>query len=204
MSAGANGVRRNLFGEPIISTLAADPPWLFDDDLPGEGRGAAKHYPCMSLAELIAFQRTWRFELAVDAYLLLWRVASMQMEALMLASAWGFTVKTELVWIKRTSSGKRWFGMGRTLRAEHEVCIVASRGNPKPLNLSTRTTFKGVAEGHSSKPCTFYSLCEGTFPAPRVELFARRRREGWLQFGNELPIENSAPVGAPSLAAAGE
>ena len=77
--------------------------------------------------------------------------------------------------------------MGRTLRAEHEVCPVASRGRPRPLRLSTRTTFEDTCLGHSRKPGAFYKLVETTFPAPRVELFARWRRDGWLQFGNELP-----------------
>lgn len=171
----------------LVSTLIADCPWKFSDNLPGPSRGAAKNYPCMTVDELIAFPSTWDFEVAADAYLLFWRVASMQPEALRVVAAWGFTVKTEIVWLKRTATGKRWFGMGRHVRSEHETCLVATRGRPQPLNHHMRSTFEGVVQGHSTKPDEFYRLVEATFPAPRAELFARWRRDGWLQFGNELP-----------------
>ena len=63
----------------------------------------------------------------VDCLLLLWRVAAMQQEALDVARAWGFTVKTELVWEKLTKTGKPHFGMGHYLRGSHEVCLLATR-----------------------------------------------------------------------------
>jgi hypothetical protein len=53
----------------------ADPAWQFRDRLPGPGRGAAKHYQCLSVLELCAFPRP---PLADDCTLFLWRVASMQ------------------------------------------------------------------------------------------------------------------------------
>lgn len=175
-----------------VATIVADCPWQFDDDLPGPGRGAAKHYPCMTVEELIAFSATWDFLVAPDAYLLNWRVASMQEEALAVTKAWGFTVKSELVWLKRTATGKRWFGMGRHARAEHETCLIATRGYPEPLRHDVRSTFEGVVRGHSAKPDEFYCIVESLFPGPRVELFARTRRDGWLQFGNELPPAQAA------------
>jgi N6-adenosine-specific RNA methylase IME4 len=38
---------------------------------------------------------------------------------------------------------------------------------------------------HSRKPDEMYDLIETTWPGPRLELFARYRRDGWLQWGNE-------------------
>jgi hypothetical protein len=35
--------------------LVADCPWRFSDSLPGRGRGASKHYPCMSISDLCRF-----------------------------------------------------------------------------------------------------------------------------------------------------
>lgn len=180
--------------EPV-KTLVADPPWKFGDKLPGPSRGAEKNYRCMTVAELEAFPSTWTFELAADAYLLLWRVASMQEEALAVVRAWGFVVKAELVWLKRTSTGKRWFGMGRHTRAEHETCLIATRGRARPLRRDVRSTFEGIVKGHSTKPDEFYALVESLFPGPRAELFARRRRDGWFQYGDELPIEPALAAG---------
>jgi MT-A70 len=40
---------------------------------------------------------------------------------------------------------------------------------------------------HSEKPDVFYDLIEAYFPnLPKLELFARRRREGWDAWGNEI------------------
>lgn len=165
--------------------LVADPPWLFRDGLPGPKRGASKHYPCLSISDLMRFPLP---PLADDCYLFLWRVASMPTEALDVCRAWGFVPKTELVWCKQSSSGKRHFGMGRHLRAEHETCIVAVRGRPKPRSRSIRTVFTAPLPDrrHSAKPNEFYDLVEKFAEGPYAELFARRKRSGWNCYGNEV------------------
>ncbi len=168
-----------------FSCIVADPPWTFGDKLPGPGRGAAKHYSTMTIAEIESFALP---PISDDAYLFLWRVASQVEEAYRVVRAWGFVPKTEFVWIKRTVNGKRWFGMGRTLRAEHEVAIVASRGRPSVLSRSIRSTFEAPvpARGHSAKPEAFFELVESLVAGPRLELFARRKRPDWTCLGNEI------------------
>jgi N6-adenosine-specific RNA methylase IME4 len=163
---------------------AVDPPWLFDDPLPGPKRGAVKHYRCLSLAELSAFPLP---PLAADCALFLWRCAAMQQEALDLMAAWHFRLKGELVWLKRTRTGKRHFGMGRIVRGEHETCLIGTRGRPVTRSRSIRSTFEAVVGRHSEKPATFYALIEALFDGPYVELFARRRRAGWTSLGDQLP-----------------
>lgn len=124
--------------EPV-ACIAADPAWLFDDKLPGEGvRGAEKHYTCLTVDEIC---RLVLPPMLPDCYLFLWRVSSMVEEAYRVVRAWGFVPKTELVWRKLTVKDKRWFGMGRTLRAEHETCIIATRGRPKVLDRAVRSCF---------------------------------------------------------------
>lgn len=179
--------------------VVADPPWKFGDTLPGDKRGAAKHYDVMD-ADAIARLRIP--DVADDAHLFLWRVASMQREALDVVAAWGFDVKSEIVWLKRTKTGKRWFGMGRHVRAEHEVCLICTRGRGAGVRdrsqRSTFTTelyldddgggsFEAVAGEHSRKPDEFYAIVEALVPGPYVELFARRPRPGWQSIGNQLP-----------------
>ena len=164
-------------------TVVADPPWRFRDHLPGRGRGAAKHYGCLSVADVCAFPLP---SLADDCVLFLWRVASIQPEALAVMAAWGFTLKTEMVWLKETCTGKRWFGMGHIVRAEHEVCLIGTKGHPTPLSRSVRSTFTANAGRHSEKPDIFYDIVEALFPGPYVELFARRHREGWTNLGDEV------------------
>lgn len=163
--------------------LVADPPWKFGDSLPGKGRGAEKHYSCMTTQELCAMELP---PTASDCVLLMWRVAAMQREALDVMDAWGFTLKSELVWRKLTKTGKRHFGMGRHVRMEHEVCLIGVRVRVAPLNHSTRSVFEAPVGRHSEKPDAFYELAEQLYPGPHVELFARRRRPGWTCYGDEL------------------
>lgn len=169
--------------------LVADPPWLFGDKLPGKGRGASKHYQCLSQADLLSFRLP---KLADDSVLFLWRVSSMQQEALDVVKAWGFTLKTELVWRKQTVTGKRHFGMGRILRAEHETCLIATRGRMAPKVRNVRSTFRAPVGRHSEKPERFFEIVEELFDGPYVELFARRHRAGWKCLGNELPPRRAA------------
>lgn len=166
--------------------LVADPPWRFGDSLPGKSRGASKNYATMTVEQLCDMQIP---ELADDAYLFLWRVASMVEEAYQVVRHWGFVPKTEIVWRKLRPSGKLHFGMGRITRASHETCIVAVRGRPRPKSLSTRSVFDGIVGRHSEKPEAFFDLVEGLCDGPYAEIFARRRRPGWICTGNELSPE---------------
>lgn len=173
----------------VYSVLIADPPWSFNDRLPGPSRGAAKNYDMLTVNNIIRFPLP---PLADNCVLGLWRVAAMQQEALDVIRTWGFTLKTELVWLKKTLHGNRWFGMGHTVRAEHEVCLIATRGRPNVKNHSTRSTFVTDVTGlsapvgrHSEKPEVFYTIIEDLFDGPYVELFARRQRTGWTCLGNE-------------------
>lgn len=191
-----------------VRVLCADPPWKFGDALPGAGRGAEKHYPVLSTAEICDFPLP---PLADDALLFLWRVSSMLEDALMVTRAWGFSAKTEVVWVKLARGelkrdllfpkGSRplllaqnvplHFGMGRYTRAAHETCLVAARGKAIELvkDHSIRSVFFAPVERHSKKPEIFYrNIVEKLSPVgPYAELFARERRAGdWFCFGNEV------------------
>lgn len=173
-----------------VQTIVADPPWKFGDKLPGPKRGAEKHYPVMTTSDIEKYLdeelRRGGFELAKDCRLFLWRVSSMQEEALRVVRAWGFVPKSEIVWLKRTRTGERWFGMGRQVRNEHESCIIATMGKPTTLDKSIRSTFIAQYTRHSGKPDAFFDIVERLSPGPYVELFARVPRPGWIQVGNEL------------------
>lgn len=187
-----------------FKVVCADPPWPFGDSLPGPGRGAAKHYGVLSLDDI----RNHRFVggevldprrdlVADDAYLFLWRVSAgadiatltFAEEAYQVARAWGFAPKTEVVLRKQTKNGKRHFGMGWHIRNEHETCVLAVRGKPKPLVQNIRSVIEArVSRRHSAKPEVFYTdIVEKISDGPYVELFARSTRPGWTCLGDEVP-----------------
>lgn len=173
----------------------ADCPWKFGDKLPGPSRGAEKNYGCLGVDALRAFPLP---NIADDALLFLWRVAAMQEEALAVMRAWGFIPKSEIVWVKESKSAAARsvcppleqsslaFGMGRYVRAWHEVCLIGRRGKAKVVDHSVRSVFFAPLREHSRKPDAMYDIIEKLSPGPYVELFARYRRPGWTSFGNEL------------------
>ena len=176
-------------GWPSLRVLSADPPWQLGDALPGPGRGAAKHYKTLSMFELQRFPLP---PLEADSLLGLWVVESMQEEGLRLVRAWGYVPKTSGIWVKKTATGKRHFGMGRYLRAEHERFIIGARGKARDLILdkSIRSVFEAPIGEHSEKPEHYYrEILEKLMPGPYGELFARRPREGWFCAGDQLPEE---------------
>jgi len=185
-----------------IRVLSADPPWTFGDKLPGEGRGAAKHYPTLKLAEIFRYPLP---PLADDALLALWRVGAMVEEAYQVIHAWGFTPKSEIVWVK-TGRGTPSFvideddlrvaeastavtmGMGHFVRNAHEVAIIATRGRYLVSDRSVRSVLFAPIGEHSEKPDLFYTLLERLGGAgPFAELFGRKPRIGWHVYGNEVP-----------------
>ncbi len=122
-----------------------------------------------------------------NSVLFLWRVASMQSEALKVCAAWGYTVKSELVWHKTTKNGLSAFGMGHYVRGSHEVCLIATRGSALPAVRNERSILAAPIGPHSAKPSASYRLIERMYPhAKRYELFARVIRPGWTQFGDQL------------------
>lgn len=194
-----------VFPKEPFRVLTADPPWKFNDKLPGESRGAEKNYKVLTVEDI----KAGRFvggdalqHVADDAYLFLWRVSAggkiedltLAEEAFAVARAWGFAPKTEIVWRKQTKNGKRHFGMGWHIRMEHETCVVATRGNPKPLVRNIRSVFDAPAPNdsrgrafHSAKPEEFYSdVVEKLAAGPYCELFGRVRRPGWTVLGDQV------------------
>lgn len=223
--------------------IVTDPGWGFRDNLPGPGRGARKHYRCMKIADIIELHKQLlgykekrrafvpgTYPIADTSWLFLWRVASMQAEALELARALGYTVKSEIVWVKTPKlktgdqlaraakreavraglgddpqaiaacagalgkeQGQRVRnGMGHYSRLAHEVCLVCTRGTGASalrLSKSESSVIFAPRGEHSAKPGEFYDRVESLCSGPRLELFARARREDWTQFGDELPAE---------------
>ena len=51
--------------------------------------------------------------------------------------------------------------------------------------------FYGPRTEHSRKPDEIQSMIERMYPGPYLELFARRPRDGWDTFGNEVVAETA-------------
>lgn len=194
MSARSNRRAAHAFSpDTDAHCIVADPPWRFSDGL-GQ-RGAQAKYPTLSVAQIQWHKTYWPIVTArKDAVLFLWRVASMQREALDVVQAWGFDVKSEIVWEKATRHDKDAFGMGHYVRAAHETCLICVRGKVRINNHSTRSRFRAPVGRHSEKPAMFFDIVEKLVDGPYVELFSRRQRAGWQCLGRPKPLAEHAQV----------
>jgi N6-adenosine-specific RNA methylase IME4 len=182
------------------ATILADPAWKYDDEMrkmKSTGGGAATKYNCLSISDIAMFLATEQVRVADDAYLWLWTTNSFMDEAHDVARAWGFVPKTIATWVKGRLAVKdgsailvQHICQGRHLRNSTEHVILAARGKPQRLakNIPTSFVHPGRWKGrkHSEKPPVIHEWAERFYGGPRIELFARGRREGWDAIGDEL------------------
>lgn len=165
--------------------ILADPEWPFDVwSAAGMDRSADNHYPTSAL-EVIQ-SRDVAGLAAPDAILFMWVTAPHHVagNGAMIMRAWGFEPKAEIIWDKGEVGTGYWF------RNQHEILMVGVRGNiPAPAMGSQWPSLIRAPKGeHSEKPDWQYDLAEQYFPgAKRIELNARRRRDGWDAWGFEAP-----------------
>jgi N6-adenosine-specific RNA methylase IME4 len=179
MAKGSNAA----FPNGRFTVLYVDPPWHFEcySEESGIESAAAAHYPTMRLEEICALPVR---DLATDsAVLFLWTTAPHLRESFEVLAAWGFEYKTNIVWVKDRS------GLGYVVRNQHELLIVATRGDipaPSPANRPA-SVISAKRREHSRKPDEAYALIERMYPElPKIELFARQQRPGWSVWGNEV------------------
>ena len=122
--------------------------------------------------------------------LFMWVIFNRLQEALNVISSWGFTYKScAFTWVKRNSNSMGWFwGMGGWTRANAELCLIATKGKPKRESAGIHSIVDTPIMKHSRKPDEvvrdrIVALCGDL---PRIELFARRKVEGWDCWGNEV------------------
>jgi len=126
---------------------------------------------------------------ADDCALFLWATYPNLQQAFEVIKAWGFTYKTvAFTWVKRNKKSPGWFtGLGYWTRANAEICLLATRGQPKRISKSVRQIIDTPIERHSKKPGEARNrIVELMGNVPRIEMFAREKSDGWDVFGNEV------------------
>ena len=163
-------------------TILADPPW----DINQKGkRGAARHYPLMTLDQIKAMPVKDLSE--ENAHLYLWIPNGLLQEGLDVIKAWGFTYRSMLTW------GKSRLGLGVYIRSSSETILFATRGRaPVKFHGQGSWLFAPVQE-HSHKPEEQFAIIERLSDGPYLELFARRRQPGWDVWGNEIDSDLVIP-----------
>jgi len=171
----------------LYDVIVIDPPWRYDgdkykgqeNDLPAysaEGFRGSAPYITMSLEEI----KNIKLPIKEDCVLWLWTTNLFLPDCYPLLKEWGFELKSMITW------DKEHFGTGRWLRSQTEHCILAIKGKPYFNNKNWSTLIREKRTTHSTKPEIFYKMIDEICAGRKLDYFARKKREGWDVYGDEL------------------
>lgn len=164
----------------------ADPPWSYNNsgvitETDAYGR-AERHYPTMSIDELVAMGPDIKARCEPDAVLFLWVTSPLLEDAFPVINAWGFKYKSSFVWDKVRHNFAHYNSM------RHEFLLIATRGSCTPDDPKLVDSVQSIerSDRHSEKPEEFRQIIDQLYPyGKRIELFSRTAAEGWDAWGNE-------------------
>jgi len=164
--------------------IYADPPWQYWE---GGEKNQSLHYPTMTTEEIKNLPVK---DLAdTNCILFLWATSPILPEAIEVLKEWGFSYSTiGFVWVKSKKDGTGFaFGNGVWTRANVEFCLIGIKGHIERKNANISQIVYAPREEHSKKPDIVRDLIVKLVgDLPRIELFARKKVNGWDSWGNEL------------------
>jgi len=184
--------------------ICPDFPWQFQVySGKGKQRSAERYYDTWPLERIKAFAPLIGRLAAPDCALLMWTVWPEHPGALEVIAACGFVYKTcDFLWVKTTKDAKvitldghgLHQGTGYHTRANTEACLLGTRGSPLRLSKDVHQVVIAPVGEHSEKPDEVYRRVERLYPGPYLELFARRPRDGWTTWGDEIPAPDALDI----------
>ena len=185
------------------SLIYADPPWAYGNTI---SNGAAEnHYGTMKLIDI---KRLAVWDLAAEnSVLAMWYTGTHNQEAIELAEAWGFAVRTMkgFTWVKLNQlaegevtdfydfldllNAETRMNGGNHTRANTEDLLIATRGvGLERMNAGIKQVVYSPLGAHSEKPWEVRHRLELLYgDVPRIELFSRCGAPGWDHWGNQCP-----------------
>lgn len=169
-------------------TILIDPPWEYSKKIAGGGANSSsdRKYPILSLDEL----RTLPISEITkeDSHLYVWTTNNLLSSTVNLINEWGFQYRNIIVWVKTYKDGLPILGMGFYYRNSVEFLLFCTKRDivSRIKTANTKNVFFAERKSHSEKPEVQYDLIEKNSNGPYLEMFARRKREGWDSWGNEI------------------
>lgn len=175
--------------------VLADPPWSYTGQQDKMG-AAAKFYDTMTDTAICCLDV--RNIMARRSILFLWATGPRMDLAMECGEAWGLHYRgVAFVWVKTRKSapdvpiGAQGVRPSIVKPTTEFVLAFSTKLSGRPLPLSDETIRQVVLapkQGHSVKPDAVHERIEAMYPdASRIELFARRSRDGWDTWGNQAP-----------------
>ncbi len=179
--------REDVQPQPIESkgkygTIYVDPPWPYENQ--STRAATSNHYESLSIKQIceLRVDKKRVSDLAAEkCHLHLWTTNAFLYDTKEILKAWEFEYKGIMVWIKPQ------MGIGNYWRVSHEFLVLGVKGKLTFDNHSEMSWIRHDRLEHSEKPEAIRQRIERVSPPPRIELFARKRVEGWDAWGDQLP-----------------
>lgn len=182
----------NVLGEIVFKVAMADVPYRFRNARAGGSlsSGSSQKYDVMDLEDIKSLPMQDIMDR--NSLLLYWTPSSMTQESLEVIHAWGYDYVTAVYWVKtqKHNPEKVRMGMGYNVRGAVEECWICRRGKVPALRIQKPNVVFAPIGKHSEKPVAMYEFFEPALDrlelSPRLDLFARTQRSGWIAVGNEI------------------
>ena len=171
-------------------TILADPPWPQPVQTGGKRKRAKggpsdRPYRTMSVEQIAALPIS---DYAADGcHCWLWTTNAFLEPGFEVMRRWGFRYLAPIHWVKPSGFGNYVIHRTQTLLLGYFQRCTFDQLRYFPNVIET-----GDPVRHSEKPAAAYDLIERVSHGPRLELFARRQRDGWDVSGDE--IESTVPI----------
>lgn len=164
----------------VYACIVIDPPWPIKkiERHVRQDQGLYLDYPTMSLEEIAKIPIP-KLAFEDGCHIYLWVTQKYLPHGLDLFEKWGVKYQCIMTWVKPVGiTPYTWM-----YNTEH--VLFGRIGSLSLLRNGIKLSFNEPTREHSRKPDTFYDIVRMASPEPRLELFARQPREGFIAWGNE-------------------